>query len=184
MSCKSSGKKGATSFIHAGRSQQHACTATCSSPEWESMNEDWVSFIQNIGVAIALRGMVEFTRGMSKQATSPSTALGQWHPASSLGTHQSEQGHHYIPSIVKFPYLFNDAKVLDLSPQSIESLYSNAAVLVLIFTILCMGIVRIPIDVISILRCRLSRWPLRQPTDDNRVYGFFRRYVLFLQPCS
>ena len=33
--------------------------------------------------------MVEFTRGMSKQATSPPTALGQWHPASSLRTRQS-----------------------------------------------------------------------------------------------
>lgn len=34
-------------------------------------------------------GMVEFTRGMSKQATSPPTALGQWRPASSLRTRQS-----------------------------------------------------------------------------------------------
>ena len=73
-----------------------------------------------------------------------------------------KQGHRYIPSIVKFPYLFNDAKVLDLSPQSIESLYSNAAILVHIFTILCVGIVRVPINVISFPRCHLSRWPLRQ----------------------
>ena len=96
----------------------------------------------------------------------------------------SKQGHRYIPSIVKFPYLFNDAKVLDLSPQSIESLYSNAVVLVHIFTILCVGIVCVPIDVISFPRCHLSRWPLRQPTNGNRVYGFSRRYVLVLQPCN
>ena len=51
----------------------------------------------------------------------------------------SKLSHLYIPSIVKFPYIFNDAKVLDLLPQSIESLYSNAVVLVHIFTILCVG---------------------------------------------
>ena len=89
----------------------------------------------------------------------------------------SKQGHRYIPSIVKFPYLFNDAKVLDLSPHSIEGFYSNAAVLVHIFTILCVGIVCVPIDVISFPRCHLSRWPLRHPTDGNRVYGFSMWYV-------
>ena len=68
----------------------------------------------------------------------------------------SKQGHRYIPSIVKFSYLFNDAKVLDLSPHSIESLYSNAVILVHIFTILCVGIVRVPIDVISFSRCHFS----------------------------
>ena len=98
--------------------------------------------------------------------------------------HTSKQGHRYIPSIVKFPYLFNDAKVLHLSPHFIESFYSNTAILVYIFTILYMGIVRVPIDVISFSRCHLSRWPLHQPTDGNRVYGFSKRYVLVLQPCS
>ena len=95
-----------------------------------------------------------------------------------------KQGHRYIPSIVKFPYLFNDAKVLDLSPHSIESFYSNATILVHIFTILCVGIVRVPIDIISLLRYDLSRWPPRQPTNGNIICGSFSRYVLVLQPCS
>ena len=96
----------------------------------------------------------------------------------------SKQGHHYIPSIVKFPYIFNDAKVLDLSPHSIESFYSNTDVLVHIFTILCVGIVRVPIDVVSMPSYDLSRWPLRQPTDGNIIYGFSNRYILVLQLCS
>ena len=94
----------------------------------------------------------------------------------------SKQGHLYIPSIVKFSYIFNYAKVQDLSPHSVESLYSDAAVLIHGFPVLCVGIVCVPIDVISIPRRHLFRWPGRQPTDGNRIYGFSRLYVLVLQP--
>ena len=93
----------------------------------------------------------------------------------------SKQGHLYIPSIVKFPYIFNYVKVQDLSPHSIESLYSDAAVLIHRFHVLCVGILCVPFDVISIPRRHLFRWPGRQPTDGNRIYGFSRLYVLVLQ---
>lgn len=53
------------------------------------MNGAGVSFIQNIGGSNCSLGMVGFTRGMSKQASSPPTALGQWRPSSSLRTRQS-----------------------------------------------------------------------------------------------
>jgi hypothetical protein len=96
----------------------------------------------------------------------------------------SKHGHLYIPSIVKFPYIFNDAKELDLSPHSVESFYSNAVVLVHTCTILCVGIVRVPINLVSFPRCHLSRWPCRQPTDGNIICGFSSRYDLVLQPCS
>jgi hypothetical protein len=94
----------------------------------------------------------------------------------------SKQGHLYIPSTVKFPYIFNDAKVKDLSPHSVESLYSDATVVIHNFPVLCVGIVCVPIDVISIPRCHLFRWPGSQPTNGNRIYGFSRLYVLVLQP--
>jgi hypothetical protein len=68
----------------------------------------------------------------------------------------SKQGHLYIPSIVKFSYIFNYAKELHLSPHSVECLYSNAVVLVHTFNILCVGIVCVPVDVVSIPRCHLS----------------------------
>jgi hypothetical protein len=60
----------------------------------------------------------------------------------------------------------------------------NAAVLVHTFIILCVGIVCVPIDVISILRCHLSRWPTRHPTDGNKIFTFSKRYVLVPQPSS
>ena len=86
----------------------------------------------------------------------------------------SKQGHLYTPSIVKFPYIFNYAKEMGLSPHLVKRHYPNTAVLVHTFTILCVGIVRVPIDVISIPRCHLSRWTLCQLTDGNRVCGFLQ----------
>ena len=68
----------------------------------------------------------------------------------------SKWGHSYTHSIVKFPYVINDAKEWDLSPQSAESFYSKATVLLHTCTILCMGIVHVPIDVVSLTRCDLS----------------------------
>jgi hypothetical protein len=57
----------------------------------------------------------------------------------------SKQDHLYITSIVKFPYIFNYSKVQDLSPHSVESLYSDAAILIHRFPILSVSIVVYPL---------------------------------------
>jgi hypothetical protein len=102
-----SGKKEATSLIRHTCWTKPANTPAHRSAAVLSENLEFLLF-KKIGVAIVVWGMVEFTRGMSKQASSLPTALGQWRPTSSLRTRQSGglHGRYNIRQLRRFKVQF------------------------------------------------------------------------------